>query len=160
MSSTREALERAHQELKRADHLTYVSLKYTRTVDILKNIIERLITTIDAGLDALLYAAKEEGKIPAVPTLPRIKKEAITKVYAENAQLQNYLKFYALLRQINNAKFSRTQEYRRHVTMKAILDDKEVEITIDIINDYFHKTKEFLSLVEQLVEEDETKTMD
>jgi hypothetical protein len=34
--------------------------------------------------------------------------------------------------------------------MKATLDEQDVEITIDIINDYFQKTKEFLSLVEQL----------
>jgi hypothetical protein len=151
MSSTREALERAQQELKRADHLIYVSLKYTRTVDVLKSIIERLITTLDAGLDALLHSAKTDGKVPAVPTLPRLKIEAVKKAY-EDASVQHYLNFYLLLRKLDKAKFERAQEYRRHVTMKAALDTSEVEVTIDIISDYFHKTKEFLSLVEQLVE--------
>ncbi len=32
----------ALQELKRADHLIYVTLKYTRTVDVIKNTIKRL----------------------------------------------------------------------------------------------------------------------
>jgi hypothetical protein len=155
MSSTREALERAQQELKRADHLIYVSLKYTRTVDVLKNIIERLIATIDAGLDALLHEAKTDQKIPAVPTLPRLKIEALKKTYADNPQLSQYLQFYLLLRNLDKAKFERAQEYRRHVTMRAALDEHSVEVTIDIISDYFHKTKEFLRLIEQLIEEEQ-----
>lgn len=155
MSSTREALERAQQELKRADHLTYVSLKYTRTVDVLKSIIERLIATMDGGFDALLHAAKSDGKIPAVPTLPRLKVEALKKAYADHLQLKPYLDFYLLLRKLDKANFARAQEYRRHVTMKAALDEHHVEITIDIINDYFHKTKEFLTVVEQLIEQEE-----
>lgn len=152
MTSTLEALERAQQELKRADHLIYVSLKYTRTVDVLKSIIERLISTIDEGFDALLYSAKTDGKVPAVPTLPRLKIEALKKAYEGNDQLKPYLNFYLLLRKLDKASFSRAQEYRRHVTMKAALDENHVEITIDIISDYFHKTKEFLTVVEQIIE--------
>ena len=32
--------DNAKQELKRADHLLYVTLKYTRTVDVIKNTIK------------------------------------------------------------------------------------------------------------------------
>jgi hypothetical protein len=152
MTNTREALERARQELKRADHLIYVSLKYTRTVDVLKSIIERLIATLDAAIDALLYLAKKESKVPAVPTLPRLKIEALKKAYPDDAHIRHYLDFYLLLRKLDKAHFDRAQEYRRHVTMKAALDTNHVEITIDIISDYFHKTKEFLSIIEQMAE--------
>jgi len=155
MTSTHEALDRARQELKRADHLIYVSLKYTRTVDVLKSIIERLIATVEAGLDALLHFAQKEGKIPAVPTLPRLKVEALKKAYAEDNHLKHYLNFYLLLRKLDKANFERAQEYRRHVTMKAALDEHHVDITIDIISDYFHKTKEFLSVIEQITEKEE-----
>ncbi len=154
MTATYEALDRAQQELKRADHLIYVSLKYTRTVDVLKSIIERLISTIDAGLDALLHEAKSDSRIPAVPTLPRLKVEALKKAFEDNAVLRQYLDFYLLLRKLDKAKFARSQEYRRHVTMKAELEEKNVEVTIDIISDYFHKTKEFLTVIHQIVEKE------
>ncbi|MEM4239736.1 MAG: hypothetical protein QXM31_01350 [Candidatus Woesearchaeota archaeon] len=154
MTSIREALERARQELKRADHLIYVSLKYTRTVDVLKSIISRLIATVEAGIDALLHFAKKEGKIPAVPTLPRLKIEALKKAFAEDHQLKQYIRFYLLLRKLDKAHFERAQEYRRHVTMKAALDENHVEITIDIISDYFHKAKEFLLIIEQMTEKE------
>jgi hypothetical protein len=109
---------------------------------------------MDAGLDALLHDAKSGSKIPAVPTLPRLKVEALKKAFEDNATLKQYLDFYLLLRKLDKAKFERSQEYRRHVTMKAELEAKDVEITIDIISDYFHKTKEFLTVVRQLVEKE------
>ena len=49
----REKLEEAFEELKRVDHLIYVSLKYTRTTDVLKNVIDRMITTAECMMNAI-----------------------------------------------------------------------------------------------------------
>ena len=40
----------AKEELKRADHLLYVTLKYTRTADVIKNTIHRLLNAIDYAI--------------------------------------------------------------------------------------------------------------
>ena len=45
MSHMNEQLENTIEELKRVDHLFYVSLKYTRTVDMIKHVLERIIST-------------------------------------------------------------------------------------------------------------------
>ena len=42
------------EELKRADHLVYVSLKYTRTCDIMKNAIKRLIAAFQLVIHKFL----------------------------------------------------------------------------------------------------------
>ena len=56
----------------------------------------------------------------------------------------DFCDFYLLLRRIHKAKFEKAQEYRRHVTMTAELDGgQKIDITIDIISEYFEKTKEF-----------------
>lgn len=142
-----EALENAKEELKRADHLMYVSLKYTRTVDVLKSIVERLINTFDFLIDALL----KSKNVKDVPKIPKLKVEAVKKCYPEVPALATYMDFYILLRSVDRATFERALEYRRHVTMTAHLDDKEIEIDIDIIEDYFNKVKELVALVESLV---------
>lgn len=144
-----EAIENAKEELKRADHLMYVSLKYTRTVDVLKSIVERLINTFDFLIDALLKAKK----VKDIPKIPKLKVEAVKKCFPEVPEVASYMDFYLLLRSVDRATFERTLEYRRHVTMTAHLDDKEIEIDIDIIEDYFHKAKEFVSIVEGLIGE-------
>ena len=147
----KESLQNAKQELKRADHLIFVSLKYTRTVDVIKSIIERLINCLDQVMNSLLNHAKEQKQITETPTLARIKAEVCKNLYAQDPTIQNYIAFYQLLRKIDKAQFERTQEYRRHVTMTAHLDEGHVELTIDIIQDYFHRTKEFIIYVEKLL---------
>jgi hypothetical protein len=140
-------LQSAREELKRADHLIYVSLKYTRTVDVIKSIIQRLINGIDYGILALYEHAKRQKKVPAIPELPRLRAEGIKTLYPDSS-IRQFMDFYVLLRKIDKAKFERAMEYRRHVTMTAFLDGEKVEVTIDIINDYFQKTREFITFAE------------
>ncbi|MEK6874986.1 MAG: hypothetical protein AABX52_04525 [Nanoarchaeota archaeon] len=149
-----EFLEDAKEELKRADHLMYVSLKYTRTVDVIKSIVERLINTYDFAMQAMLCLKD----IKNIPKIPRLQVEAIKKEYSshpDNERIKTYLNLYLLLRSIDKASFERSLEFRRHVTMTAHLDDKDIEVSIDIIEDYFNKAKEFLNFVEQLTVQNE-----
>lgn len=149
-----ESLDDAKEELKRADHLMYVSLKYTRTVDVIKSIVERLMNTYDFIMETLLHL---KG-VKQIPTIPKLRIEAVKKEYAAHPnyeQIKTYLNLYLLLRSIDKANFERSLEFRRHVTMTAHLDDKDIEISIDIIEDYFTKVKEFLNFVEQLTKQNE-----
>jgi len=147
-----EALERAQKELNRADHLYHVSLKYTRTVDVLKSIIERLINVIDSANEALLLKAKKEGTITEIPELPRLRIESIKNAYKDDETINNYSNFFMILRKISKAEFSRAREYRRHVTMTASVDGKKIEVTIDIIGDYYKKAQEYVQYVKELIE--------
>jgi len=147
-----EYLDKAQQELKRADHLIFVSLKYTRTVDVIKNIVERLINAYDFGMESLFQLAKSKGRIKILPTAPLARASQLKELFPDDAHIPNFLVLYTLFRKINKAKFSRAQEYRRHVTMTAFLEDGEIEISIDIISEYFEKTTEFVEYCKSLVE--------
>lgn len=145
-----EALENAKGELKRSDHLIYVSLKYTRTVDVLKSIIKRLINAFDYGMDCLILFAKDQKFIKEIPKLPIAKVEAVRSCF-QDEQIHQLLDFYILLRKLDKADYEASQEYRRHVTMTAFLDDKKIEVTIDSITEYFERTKQFVALVQKIV---------
>lgn len=146
-----ELFELALQEIKRADHLLFVSLKYTRTVDVLKSIVERLINAYDASVSVVLEHALENKRIEKIPLLPRQRIEVLKTLFSENTELKNFCELYIILRKISNAKFDRSNEYRRHVTMTAHIEEEQIEITIDIIKDYFEKTKEFIAFAEKLM---------
>lgn len=141
-----ESLDHAKAELRRAEHLVLVSLKYTRTVDVLKSVIKRLINTYDYGMESLL----KYKKIKQIPRIPRLKVDLVKKNFGDD-EIRANMALYLLLRNIDQAHFSRTLEFRRHVTMTAFLDDKEIEITIDIVEDYYNRTKEFLEYVEHRI---------
>jgi len=79
----KEELEKAWEEIKRVDHLIYVSLKYTRTVDVIKSVVERLIASIDHALESLLLYAKEKKMIKDIPKLPYQKADLVKKTFTE-----------------------------------------------------------------------------
>lgn len=147
-----EYLDEARQELKRVDHLIFVSLKYTRTVDVIKSVVERLINAFDFVLLALLDYLKEKKKIKEFPQSPVMKVELIKEKFS-NQELNSYLDFYLMLRKISRAEYTKREEYRRHVTMTASLSNGEtVEVNIDILVEYFDRIKKFLDFVTELLE--------
>ena len=97
-------LDKAKEELLRADHLLYVSLKYTRTVDVIKSVIQRLITTYDGIIDALLAQASKKKKIKTIPIAPTMKAEVLKKAFKANERIVDNLDFYLLLRKFVKAK--------------------------------------------------------
>jgi len=58
------------KEKTSADHLLYVSMKYTKTCDVIMNLILRWRKMIETSIDATLEHAYENKKIPQVPTSP------------------------------------------------------------------------------------------
>ncbi|MDP6139220.1 MAG: hypothetical protein QGI89_03930 [Candidatus Woesearchaeota archaeon] len=148
----KEALYNAGQELKRVDHLFYVSLKYTRTADMMRHMIERLISTFSFGIDSLLKYAKEEKKIDEIPSNPMMRSKLLMETFTDE-EFASYMNLYLKLRKILKADYSRREEFRRHVTMTCTIDKGEVtEVNIDILKEYYETAKNFVDYVERIVE--------
>jgi hypothetical protein len=148
--SKAEALSLAKDEIKRADHLMFVSLKYTRTVDVIKSLIDRMINALDMCMIAVAEHLKEKGKIDSVPKTPGLRIEMLRKK-KKNDELTELIDFYLLLKKINKAEFTRYKEFRRRVKMIIQLDGEEMDIDLDLVQEYYAKTKEFIPFIEELV---------
>jgi len=145
-----EDLEDAKEEIKRVDHLFYVSLKYTRTVDMIRTMVGRLISTFDCLFLCLLKYAKEKKKIKEFPPTPIAKYELLEKLYLEK-DIKKYIDLYPLLRKLTRAPYTKREEYRRHVTMISQLENKSIETNIDILEEYYNQTRDFLQLVTDII---------
>ena len=152
-----EVLYKASEELKRIDHLIYVSLKYTRTVDIIRHTIERIISAYGYLFDVILINLNEQKLIDEVPIQPLKKCKILEEHLPEDEYIMDHVSFFRRLKKVYNARYDKRNEFRRHVTMTSyLLDETIVEINMDIIHEYFDKTKEFKEfLYEQYnIEED------
>ncbi len=147
----REFLEKAIEELKREEHLLYVSLKYTRTVDVIKNIISRMINSFSYGFEALLVHAKEKRIITDYPENLALRCNVLKEIFPDEKALHDYIDFYLKLRKINRAKYTRREEYRRHVTMTVVVEGETMEITMDSIMEDSQKLKEFIHYVKEFL---------
>ncbi len=145
-----ESLDDAKEELKRLDHLIYVSLKYTRTTDVIQSIVQRIINAFDRGIQSALLHLKEQKIIDQIPA-SAAERVSVIKTKIPNDTILTYLDMYLLYRKINKTDFTKSQEYRRHVAMTTIIEGKEIKTNIDTITEDYKKTKEFIDLVGKII---------
>jgi len=141
-------LRNAKEELKRVDHLIYVSLKYTRTVDVIQNVVERLISSFDFVAEALLKKAIDNEDISTIPQAPKLKCEELEKLYKDDKKILDAINEYLLLRQIMRTEYEKENEYRRHVGMILTINEKKMTIDIDTVTEYYAKAKELIEYIE------------
>ena len=148
----KEALDNARDELKRVDHLFYVSLKYTRTADMMRHMVERLINAFSFGIESLLKHAKENKKISSIPDNPAMKCSLILRTFA-GEELRDKINLYLMLRKIIRCEYSKREEFRRHVTMTCMMDKGEIiEVNIDVLKIYYDAAKAFIDYVSRIIE--------
>lgn len=147
-----EAFKYAREELKRVEHLVYVSLKYTRTVDVLMNTLGRMVEFYEYAVQLLLKKLIEEEKLEEIPNTP-LEQANIAIENFNDELIQDNLKRYLLLRKILREENPiKDQEYRRHVSATVIIDNREVIINIDAVTEYFQMQSELLEMLKGMLE--------
>jgi hypothetical protein len=140
----KESLTNAKEEFKRCDHLLYVSLKYTRTVDVIKSLIARMLSCYEFTADTLLKKKRKD-----VPSQVGLKIDAVKAVYSDNPVVMDNMESFIFLRKLDKAKYKVENEYRRHVHLVADLDGKTMLAGIDEMTYYYLKIKDFLEYLEE-----------
>ena len=148
----RESLDDAKEELKRVDHLIFVSLKYTRTVDVILNVVKRLVDAYDFSIDTLLKYALKKELIETIPVSALERSDLVLKTFTDTIIKEN-IELYLLFRKILKMDYERINEYRRHVTLKTLVEDKDVEVNIDNLTEYYNIIKEFVKYINNIVSE-------
>lgn len=138
----------AKEELKRIDHLIFVTLKYTRTVDIIRTIIEKFILTLDHQTEKYYTLQFEKGKVKDIPSVPLVRMKKLETIHAKDPKVKDMVDFYVQLKGIYNADFKAKEEYRKNVTLVT----KGKEINIAMLRDYVDTTKEYVSYIDELLQ--------
>ncbi|HLC56520.1 MAG TPA: hypothetical protein VJJ23_04760 [Candidatus Nanoarchaeia archaeon] len=141
--------DKALEEMKRADHLVYVSLKYTRTADVIKSVIQRLINVFEMSFDEYLEFMKDTRKIKEIPGTKKEKITLIEKLVKE--KISDYIRMYAVFKAIDKAEYTGREEYRKHVTLISHLPGKDFEVDYPRLLEFYDKTKEFHGLLHGLI---------
>ncbi len=144
-----ELSESAKEELKRADHSIYVTLKYTRTIDVIKNTIKRLISSYDLAILELLEFLKSKKKVQNIPNIAKLRAELVEQTLPKAS---DYIAFYFNLKRIDRAEYTKREEYRKNATLIAMVEHgKNVDVNIEALKDYYKKTVEFVDFVDQVI---------
>ena len=128
-----------------ADHLLYVSLKYTKTCDVIINLLFRWKVMIDLGMDRLVEKAKKQKKWKPIPNAPRAKHIQLKQIYANNKDIIDTLNLYDLFRDIEQLEKLRENEFRKGVNLKVNYRGQAININLDKLKEYAAILERFIS---------------
>lgn len=138
-------MERIIKEKISADHLLYVSLKYTKTCDVILNLLLRWSNMIEYATEVLIERAKKAKKWKPVPEAPRAKLFQLKKVYANDPIISRVLDLYEMFRDIEKLDKVRENEFRKGVNLKVFYKGESVNINLDTLKDYADLLERFIS---------------
>ena len=144
-------MEEIIQEKISADHLLYVSLKYTKTCDVILNLILRWRKMIEMGIDGILKHAKKRKKISQIPGNPAKKIEEGRKLFKKDKNFQEVINMYEMFRKIEELRKERIGEFRKNVTLKVFYRGKEISINLEMLKIYAERLEKFISTTKQFL---------
>lgn len=139
------------QEKIRADHLLYVSLKYTKTCDVIVNLLLRWRKMIETSIDEILKHAKTKKKISSIPSSPLGRMEEVKKLFKKNNDFLEVIEIYEMLRKIEDLRKDRIGEFRKNVTLRVNYRGEEVDINLDKLKIYASLLEKFISTTKQFL---------
>ena len=139
------------QEKIRADHLLYVSLKYTKTCDVIVNLLLRWRKMIETSIDEILKHAKTRKKISSIPSSPLGRMEEVKKLFKKNKEFLEVIEVYEMLRKIEDLRKDRIGEFRKNVTLRVNYRGEEVDINLDKLKIYASLLEKFISTTKQFL---------
>ena len=134
-----------------ADHLLYVSLKYTKTCDVIFNLLLRLRKMINTSIDALLRHAKDKKKIKEIPENNVKKIEEIKNIFKRDKNFKEVLEFYEMLRKIESLRNERIGEFRKNVCLKISYKGEIIEVNLEKLKQYAEMLEKFISTTKQFL---------
>ena len=139
------------QEKISADHLLYVSLKYTKTCDVIINLLLRWAKMIETSINKILEYAKKKKKISSIPSSPIEKIDRVKELLKKDKDFIEVVDMYEMFRKIRELKTERIGEFRKNVTLKVFYRGKEISINLEQLKIYAEKLEKFISTVKQFL---------
>ena len=144
-------MEEIIQEKISADHLLYVSLKYTKTCDVIANLLIRWRKMIEISINEILKTAKKKKLIKVIPTNPMGKLDLMKDLFKKNKEILEAMGMYEMFRKLEELKKERIGEFRKNVTLKIFYREKEVNVNLEKLKIYADNLEKFISITKQFL---------
>jgi hypothetical protein len=142
-----EVLEKIIKEKISADHLLYVSMKYTKTCDVMINLLKRWKIMMDYSFDGLLDQAKKKKLVKKIPDAPKLRIDLMNETFADDPAVMAALKEYQLFKLIDVLKKTKESEFRKGVCLRVTYKMEEVAINLDKLKEYAEIQENFINFV-------------
>ena len=144
-------LEKIIKEKISADHLLYVSMKYTKTCDVMINLVKRWAVMIEDSIDGLLIIAKKKKMIKKIPTAPKLRVDAVKEVFRKESDVLNAIELYSMFKLVDILKQTKEQEFRKGVCLSLFYKGQEIRINLEKLKEYSEILERFINFVKRFL---------
>ena len=143
-------MERIIQEKTAADHLLYVSLKYTKTTDVILNLISRWRSLIEIAVNIMLEKAHKKKLVKAIPVAPKQKIDLAREAYKKNKEILAAIDLYEFFKRVDSLEKTREGEFRKNVALRVLDKGEWVGIDLDKLKEYNSTIERFIANLKEL----------
>lgn len=140
-------MDRIIKEKISADHLLYVSLKYTKTSEVIVNLIYRWTAMIEYGLDRVLSHAKKKKMIKKIPTSPKPRLDLLRETFKKEEIVLETIELYEMFRRIDDLKKESEGEFRKNVALKVNYRGEVVRVDLEKLKEYSITLEKFINFL-------------
>ena len=134
-----------------ADHLLYVSLKYTKTSEVIMNLIVRWAVMIEHGFSSMLVHAKKKKMIKTIPLSPKPKIDLIRDVFKGEKAVIDTLNLFEMFRRVEDLKKESEGEFRKNVALKISYRGEVVKVNLEKLKEYSVTLENFINYLKQFL---------
>ncbi len=100
---------------------------------------------IDYAIDGLLEKAKKKKKIKKIPTAPKIKVDAIKKIFKKQEEVIEAIKLYEMFKLIDILQKTKAGEFRKGVCLTITYKGEEIRVDLDKLKEYAEILERFIN---------------
>jgi len=134
-----------------ADHLLYVSLKYTKTTEVIQNLLFRWHSMIEYSLERMLKHAKKKKMIKSIPASPKPRVDLLKEVFSNEKDVLDTIELYEMFRRFDDLSRESEGEFRKNVALVVMYRGKEVRINLDKLKEYSTTLEKFINYLKQFL---------
>ena len=144
-------MDRIIKEKISADHLLYVSLKYTKTSEVIMNLILRWTIMIEYGFEDMMKHAKKKKMIKSIPKSPKPRLDLLKETFKKEKIVLDTLELYEMFRRIDQLKKESEGEFRKNVALKVHYRGDVVKVNLDQLKEYSITLEKFINYLKQFL---------
>ncbi len=133
------------RDLNTLEHMIYVSCKFTRTTEMLRKVMEQMVSTYE-NFFGIAYQVLLDEQSLSKEMSDRI--HMLTQILVERGVVAD-LSEYFLLKRLLMSEFECMGEYRRNLSLVAFIDGEEYLINVPKLLDFFENIKRAASSLMQ-----------
>lgn len=140
MEDTIEYLIQLRRHLNSIEHMIYVSCKFTRTTEMLRKVLETIVTGYEQFF-AVAYTMLIEEEVEVIQSASMQHKIHLLSEVLSTKGVDVDLSDYFLLKKLLMSDFEKIGEYRKNLCMVSYIDGEEYVINMGKLLEFYSNLK-------------------